>query len=143
MKANYPGLPGHPKGETRPRPDYMHISGDGALHDTREVNWHSKPLRSNYARHHLYINTVADYKATLRAGPYAWPGGYPLFLLMSDGEALCFTCGNKEARSIISAIQDTCRNDRRCVACDVNYEEELECANCNKPIPAAYGGNNE
>ena len=32
---------------------------------------------------------------------YAWPGGYPLFLVTSDGAALCIDCGKKEYRNII------------------------------------------
>lgn len=130
----------HPRGETTPLKPWFFIASDGALHDTRLVNWHNKPLRANYSKHYTRIKTVAQFKATLRAGPYAWPGGYQLFLLLSDGEALCFTCGNKEARNVISAIQDKRSDGWRCVACDVNYEDhDMLCAHCNKPIPAAYG----
>lgn len=134
----------HPKGETTQLRPHLFIASDGALHDTRQVNWHSKPLRPNYSMHHSRINRVADYKATLRAGPYAWPGGYQLYLLLSDGEALCFTCGNKQARHVIASIQSNDRDGWQCVACDVNYEDtEMQCAHCYKPISAAYGGNDD
>lgn len=130
----------HPKGETTPLRPHLFITSDGALHDTRQVNWHAKLLRPNYSRHFGVITNAAQYKATLRAGPYAWPGGYQLYLLLDDGEALCFTCGNKEARQVIASIQSNARDGWQCVACDVNYEDtEIYCAHCNKPIPTAYG----
>ena len=49
-------------------PKHMFISDTaGALHDTRDVNWSSNPLRANYRHSHRPIKTVADLKATLRA----------------------------------------------------------------------------
>lgn len=119
---------------------YFFVSTDGSLHDTRMVNWHRKPLRDGYSGHHARISTVAQFKATLRAGPYAWPGGYPLYLLTWDGAALCFTCGNKEARNIISAIADKRNDGWQCAACDTNWEDDnLFCDSCSKPIASAYG----
>jgi hypothetical protein len=32
---------------------------------------------------------------------YAWPGGYPLALIMSDGGVLCPDCVRKEWRNIV------------------------------------------
>ena|ERR1700722_7881427 len=118
--------------------DHFFIADDGALHDTRMVNWHRRPLRQNYRRGHPSIDSVADFKATLRNGPYAWPGGYQMFLLCDDGAPLCFKCGHKEARSIISSIADRRRDGWRVVACDINYEDsDCYCAHCSDKIPAA------
>jgi len=36
----------------------------------------------------MKINTVKDFGEALRNGPYAWPGGYPLFFITADGGAL-------------------------------------------------------
>jgi hypothetical protein len=118
-------------------------SGDGALYDTRVPNWSSlPPLRKNYRYHHREIKSVADLKATLRAGPWAWPGGYPLHFICGDGEPLCFKCANKELKYIISAIQngDIDKDAWIVVACDINYEDgDMQCTNCNKKIESAYG----
>jgi hypothetical protein len=121
--------------------DHFFVSRcDGALHDTRVKDWHMKPLRENYSRHHTEIKTVADYKATLRAGRFAWPGGYPLYMICHDGESLCFACARKEARNIMPAIYDKDRSGWQVVACDVNYEgNEMFCAHCNAQIESAYG----
>ena len=88
----------------------------------------------------MLINSVAEYKAILRNGPYAWPGGYPLFLLCDDGGTLCYACGKKEVRQIFSAIADKRRDGWRVVACDANWEDtELTCDHCGKAIELAYG----
>lgn len=55
------------------QPHFFIDSCQGNLHDTRDPNWAKHPLRKNYARHHREIKTVADFKATLRGGQYAWP----------------------------------------------------------------------
>lgn len=115
-------------------------SSDGALHDTREPNWHNKPLRPNYQRTHRNIRSVADFKATLRNGRFAWPGGYPVYLIYSDGAALCFDCAAKETRNIMPSIQSKARDDWRVVACDINYENpDLYCEHCGEQIESAYG----
>ncbi len=62
------------------------------------------------SQHHTTIATGLQFRETLRAGPYAWPGGYPLMLLCSDGGALCFDCGRSEAHQIIRAIRDNARH---------------------------------
>lgn len=121
------------------QPHYFIDSCKGNLHDTRDPNWASKPLRTNYRRAHCKIHSVADFKATLRHGPYAWPSGYPLFLLTSDGGTLHFDCARENAKQVIAAIRD--RNDPQweCVACDVNYEDiDLCCDHCSDKIECAY-----
>lgn len=122
------------------KPHYFIDSCEGALHDTREPNWASKPLRTNYRKAHREIKTVADFKATLRHGSYVWPGGYPLFLLTEDGAAFHFDCARKNARYIVASIQEGANDGWRCVGCDVNYEDdELVCDHCGKRIESAYG----
>ena len=115
-------------------------STDGALYDTRTPQWHkTNPLRANYSRSHREINSTADFKATLRAGAYAWPGGYQMFLITSDGAALCFDCARKESRQILPSIASKSRDGWRVIACDINYEDlELYCDHCSKLIPASY-----
>ena len=110
---------------------------DGALYDTRSENWSAKPLRDNYARHHREINSVAEMKATLRAGAYAWPGGYELIFITSDGAALCFDCARENFHLIADSIRNDIRDGWKVIACDIaeNYDESpLYCDHCSRQI---------
>ena len=42
---------------------------------------------------------------------YAWPGGYPLYLLTADGCALCVECGRKEFKQIAYAAHHDIKHD--------------------------------
>lgn len=122
-------------------PAHMFISDDGgSLHDTREPLWSSKPLRTNYRRHHSRIDNVESLKATLRAGEFAWPGGYPLFFLMADNEAMSFDGVRQNLREAFAAFASTDRHEPwRVVYCKTNYEDsDLVCAQTGERIPSAY-----
>ena len=114
---------------------------DGNLFDTSAPLWSTRPpLRSPYMRTFPEIETGAQFRATLRAGPFAWPGGYTMALQTSDGAALCFDCGRAEARSIIRAIRDRSRDGWRVIGSKVHWEgPDEECAHCGRGIPSAYG----
>ena len=68
--------------------------------------------------------------------PYAFPGGYPMFALTSDGGCLCHECCKTERES----IGTTTGSDGWCVtALDINYEDaDLLCDHCGNLIEAAY-----
>ena len=72
----------------------------------------------------------------LARSPYAFPGGYPLFAVTSDGACLCHKCCSTERESIGTTTGD----DGWCVAgLDINYEDsELLCDNCGTVVEAAY-----
>ena len=75
---------------------------------------------------------------------YAWPGGYPMYLVMADGEALCMDCARKEYKLIARATRDNricaLRDQWLVVGADVNWEDEsLTCCHCNSQIEPAYG----
>jgi len=72
----------------------------------------------------------------LSAQPYAWPGGYPLFAITSDGAALCHKCCSTERE----AIGTTTGSDGWCVvSLDINYEDtSLYCDHCSNQIESAY-----
>lgn len=92
------------------------------------------------AYHHSEIKTGLEYRETLRAGPYAWPGGYPLILVCDDGAALCFDCGRSEGPQILRAIRQNERNGWQVIGCQVHWEgPDEECAHCSRAIPSAYG----
>lgn len=84
--------------------------------------------------------TLLDIKQRLRAGRFAWPGGYPLFFVTSDGAALSFATVRKEWRNVVSAHL---RNDRRCgwhiEGCAINWEDgELTDDHTGERIESAY-----
>ena len=83
-----------------------------------------------------------DIKQAIR-DKYAWPGGYPLYLVTSDGAALCVDCAKQEYKQIVYAIRHNLNDGWRVEAVDVNYEEtDLYCDHCNKQIESAYGEEN-
>lgn len=72
--------------------------------------------------------------------PYAWPGGYPQYLVTTDGAALCCACGRKEWRNIIMAMRQNLRDGWQVDGVDINWENtDLYCDHCSKPIESAYG----
>lgn len=71
---------------------------------------------------------------------YAWPGGYPLFLVMSDGGALCMDCVTKEAHNIFDSTAKQIQDGWQAAGIEVNWDDcDLTCCHCNKPIKSAYG----
>jgi hypothetical protein len=115
-------------------------SCDGALHDTRQQDWTSHPIRAIYSRTFSRINSTLELRATLRAGAYAWPGGYPMFFITSDGEALSFESVRAEYAQCARSTRDKARDGWQIVACDVNWENaELTCAHSGRMIESAYG----
>ena len=95
--------------------------------------------RENYCRTHREIDTVADLKATIRAGKYAWPGGYPMFFITSDGAALSFEAVEQEFYQVVYSIRNKIDDGWRVVGCDINYENaDLVCDHTGNPIESAY-----
>jgi hypothetical protein len=67
---------------------------------------------------------------------FAWPGGYPMFYVMDDGEALCPTCANDPSNPVHEGGQ---ADGWRIEGYDINYEDaSLFCAHCSKRIESAY-----
>ena len=75
---------------------------------------------------------------------YAWPGGYPMYGICSDGGSLCMECMRKEYRQIAYARKHNLRDGWRVDAVDINYEDNaLHCDHCNVAIQSAYGDPSE
>lgn len=71
--------------------------------------------------------------------PYAWPGGYPKYLITADGGCLCAKCTKSEFRQIASAAIRKDSNGWLPAATAINWEDtDLYCDHCNQPIEAAY-----
>ena len=73
--------------------------------------------------------TTLEVKRALRAGPYAWPGGYPLYFITMDGAAFSFDTMRERFREEASAVAGV----------QVNYEDAaLYCDYTGERIPSAY-----
>ena len=70
--------------------------------------------------------------------PYAWPGGYPLVLLLDDGEFLCADCARNDYRQISDSTRHHLHDGYEAVAVEVNWESVAYCADCGKELEKAY-----
>lgn len=91
----------------------------------------------------MLIETVCDFRAAMRAGKYAWPGGYPRYFITSDGECLSFEAARENLRLILDSIAYRVNDGWRVVAVDINWESYLVCAHTNEVIESAYGSDGE
>ena len=89
----------------------------------------------------MIIQTVSEFRAAMRQGPYAWPGGYPLFFVTEDGEAMSFAAVRAERRLVLEAVAGRDNGGGwRVIGLEVNWEDELlTCAHTGKAIESAYG----
>lgn len=92
------------------------------------------------------MKNLAGLRATksLIREPYAWPGGYPRFLVMTDGAALCHKCAKSEFRLVCESALTGARDGWNPACADVNWEDtSLYCDHCNEQIESAYGEDEE
>jgi len=78
----------------------------------------------------------------------AWPGGYPLFYLFTDGGCICPECANANIVEIDAAMRDARGNRPHSSGCggwaidavEANWEDDsLTCDHCGERIESAYG----
>ena len=115
----------------------LFIGCEGALYNTTKKDWHKlPPLRPNYCKHHREIKNTQDLKASLRAGEYAFPGGYTLFFITEDGAALSFEAVKEELYSVFDSIKNDIHDGWQVVGlCSMDIcEEAVYCAHTNKEI---------
>ncbi len=69
-------------------------------------------------------------------GPYAWPGGYPIYFITDDGDSLSF----KAVKDNLELIVEASPGDSWCIeAYDVNWENpNLYCDHTGELIESAY-----
>lgn len=83
--------------------------------------------------------TTKELKELVRH-PYAFPGGYQLFALTSDGELMCVNCVKKNFKLCLRATK---ANDRYSWCIDtitIVWEgPNVFCCNCNKEFETEYG----
>lgn len=90
--------------------------------------------------------TITQFRAAMRDvgrnGEWAWPGGYPRYFVMTDGDPLSVESARDCRREILSALarRDT-RSGWAIAGMDINWENDhLRCCHSGKEIPSAYGG---
>lgn len=127
-------------------PAHLFASDDGALYDTRDPNWSRKPpLRAVYgnASPSLWrtdpVSALQSIKALLRFGPYAWPGGYPVYFVTADGAALSHDAVRAQFAQVCDDHLHDASTGWRIVGGAVNYEDpDLRCDHTGARIPSAY-----
>ena len=85
--------------------------------------------------------SLQQVKALLRNGPYAWPGGYPMFFVCTDGEPMSFAAARQNWRQVVGAHLPAAWSDKSfgIAAVLVNWEDpELRCCVNDERIPSAY-----
>ncbi len=83
--------------------------------------------------------TLAEIKERLRSGPYAWPGGYPVYFVTADGAALSFDAVKQEWRNIVWAHLADPDSGWFIEGADINWEDPvLYCDHTGKRIESAY-----
>ncbi len=86
----------------------------------------------------MLIKTVADFYTALIHGPYAWPGGYPVYFVTSTGDALSYAAALANPLNVIDDIQSGF-GGWRIVGTDINWEDaDLICSHTYLPIESAY-----
>lgn len=84
--------------------------------------------------------TTKKLREQLRQGDWAWPGGYPLHFITSDGAALSFEAVRENIKSVIWSMRHGANDGWRVIGCEVNWEDsDMTCAHTGEPIPSAYG----
>lgn len=117
-------------------PDYMLISDtDGGLYDTRQDGWASKAVRPNYCVHNATINSLADLKASIRAGGYTLFGGYPMYFFTGDGSTYAFETVRQKFEIFARCWEID--GPGRIAGCAVNYESDLYDELTGAPIESA------
>lgn len=83
--------------------------------------------------------TTKHLKNQLRAGDVAWPGGYPLFFITDDCQALSFEAVRDNLKSVIHSMRHQINDGWRIIGCEANWEDaSLFCAHTSKRIESAY-----
>jgi hypothetical protein len=87
----------------------------------------------------MQITKFYQFNLALANGAYAFPGGYPLYFRMADGEALSFDSAVENAGLIRDALISGYDDQWRVIALETNWETpDLFCSHSGLRIPSAY-----
>lgn len=91
----------------------------------------------------LSHDIISQVKRAIRE-PFAWPGGYPVYTVMADGELLCPDCAKANFTQIARDTYSRWGSSWRAAGAGVKWEGPAEnCCHCNKALPSAYGDDEE
>jgi hypothetical protein len=80
-----------------------------------------------------------ELRAIVKGGPYAWPGGYPIYFACADGGALSHEAVVENWKNIRSSIVRDDDPQWYVIAAGVNWEDpDLYCSHTCKRIESAY-----
>lgn len=82
------------------------------------------------AFHHSHISSGLQFRESIRAGAYAWPGGYAVAYVCDDGGVLCPQCAKENAPLILRSIRAKARDGWRVVACESVEHHDEDAAMC-------------
>ena len=81
-----------------------------------------------------------DLQDFIRCNGWAWPGGYPMALMMLDGECIDAKAARQNYKQIRRNMTDCTSRDWTPAAVFINWEDEdLFCAASGRQIQSAYG----
>lgn len=116
---------------------FMVSECDGGLYDTRAQDWHKRPaIRPDYARVRCDVeNNSQAIRAAIRQ-KFAWPGGYALYGICSDGGALCADCMRREYFQIAHSVRHRIRDGWRVtiIGCAAELDGAINCDHCGESI---------
>ncbi len=70
---------------------------------------------------------------------YVWPGGYPVYVVLTDGDMLCGDCAKENYYSIAWELIKDVDYGWKPIGTQVLYYEGEQCGNCYKELESAYG----
>tara|TARA_R110000824_G_scaffold126664_1_gene286282 strand:+ start:176 stop:445 length:270 start_codon:yes stop_codon:yes gene_type:complete len=83
--------------------------------------------------------TKKELAATYKSGAFAWPGGYPFYIILTDGDLLCWKCFKREYKSLVDDIDSGVNTGWMPEGADVLWEGVEHCGHCAAPLESAYG----
>ena len=87
----------------------------------------------------LTADILGQVKRAIR-DPYAWPGGYPMVIIMADGEVLAPAAARENWPLIVRSTLTGDWDGWRAAGATPYYEgPDLICAHSGVAIPSAYG----
>ena len=84
-------------------------------------------------------NTIVEQVKQAIREPYAWPGGYPVYVVCSDGAMLCAACAKDNFKKIAEATKKYYSDGWRAVGAAILWEGEEYCGHCGRLLESAYG----
>ena len=110
------------------------VLSDGSLYSISQ----RRVLRLEYSKHTPMIKSVKNLKMSLRAGKYAWPGGYEVFFLTYDGEVMCYDCVLSNFGLVAASVKAEDHSDWRVLGMSTTeYEDDgdvCECCHCGRDL---------